>query len=339
MKYVSFVIPSYNSEKFLNKAVDSLLPAKSDIEIIIVNDGSKDNTIKIAKEYEAKYPDCVRVIDKENGGHGSGINAGLKIATGLYFKVIDSDDWADTEGLPKYIETIKANHKNKINPDLYFTKFLFDRFDDGELFEHDLHKKFPKNRMFKFNEIQNFQVYEYIMLHMLTYKTELLKKMDLHCPEKVFYEDNYFNYAPLPYVETMYFIDINFYHYYVGRQGQSISIENMRKNYKHYVTVLEETCKIHKFNELKTLEKKKFKFITHEFLIIWSLTMFNVTISGDPLKLWKPFKKWFKENDPEYYKFLAHKTPYFFMRMLPKPILKIVCKVGYKIMQKASGWY
>ena len=101
MKLLSFVVPSYNSEKYLNKCVDSLLKGGEDVEIIIVNDGSKDNTIKIAREYEEKYPSIIKVVDKENGGHGSGINSGLEVATGLYFKCVDSDDWVDEDALKK----------------------------------------------------------------------------------------------------------------------------------------------------------------------------------------------------------------------------------------------
>ena len=99
MKLITVTIPCYNSEAYMSKAIDSLIPFIEDVEIVIVNDGSKDNTIKIANEYKAKYPKDIVVIDKENGGHGSGVNAGLKVAKGLYYKVLDSDDWIDHDAL------------------------------------------------------------------------------------------------------------------------------------------------------------------------------------------------------------------------------------------------
>lgn len=102
MKLISFAIPSYNSENYLSHCVDTLLTGKDEVEIIIINDGSKDNTLKIAKEYEKKYPNIVKAIDKKNGGHGSGVNKGLELATGLYYKVVDSDDWVNEESLKKY---------------------------------------------------------------------------------------------------------------------------------------------------------------------------------------------------------------------------------------------
>ena len=98
-KILSITIPSYNVEKYIDKCVQSMLVDSilDDIEILIVNDGSKDSTPEIAKGYVEKYPQTVRLIDKENGGHGSTINAGIREATGKYFKVVDGDDWLNTE--------------------------------------------------------------------------------------------------------------------------------------------------------------------------------------------------------------------------------------------------
>ena len=116
MKYISFVVPCFNSEKYMEKCIDSLLMCGDDVEIIIVNDGSTDKTAEIAKNY-LKNNSNIKFIDKENGGHGSGINAGLKICEGLYFKCVDSDDWIDFDAYKKLIKAIKDNYtlNNKTN--------------------------------------------------------------------------------------------------------------------------------------------------------------------------------------------------------------------------------
>ena len=106
MKYISFAIPCYNSEAYMDKAIESILKGGEDVEIIIVNDGSKDRTSEIAHQYEAKYPTIIKAVDKENGGHGDAVNTGLANATGLYFKVVDSDDWVDEAALKKILETL-----------------------------------------------------------------------------------------------------------------------------------------------------------------------------------------------------------------------------------------
>ncbi len=131
MKLISFTVPCYNSQAYMEKCVDSLLTGGDDVEIIIVNDGSKDGMIDIANAYAEKFPDIVRVIDKPNGGHGSGVNAGLKIATGIYYKVVDSDDWLDSEALKKLLDVIKIHKAENKLPDLYITNFIYDKVHDN----------------------------------------------------------------------------------------------------------------------------------------------------------------------------------------------------------------
>ena len=104
MKILSIAVPCYNSQEYMRKCVDSLLKGGEDVEILIVDDGSKDDTLKIARDYEEKYPTIVKAIHQENGGHGEAVNAGIRNATGLYFKVVDSDDWVNKEA---YVQILK----------------------------------------------------------------------------------------------------------------------------------------------------------------------------------------------------------------------------------------
>ena len=106
MKLLSIAIPSYNSENYMRNCIESLLPGGEEVEIIIVNDGSKDGTAAIADEYAEKYPTIVKAIHQENGGHGEAVNAGLRAATGLYYKVVDSDDWVNEEAYLKILKKL-----------------------------------------------------------------------------------------------------------------------------------------------------------------------------------------------------------------------------------------
>ena len=144
MKLISFTVPCYNSQVYMKKCIDSLLTGGRDVEIIIVNDGSKDGTLKLANEYKENYPDTVKVIDKENGGHGSGVNAGLKAAEGLYFKVVDSDDWLDTDALNELLGVIKLHLSEGRLPDLYVTNFIYDRVYDGTKHVSSYEKKIDR---------------------------------------------------------------------------------------------------------------------------------------------------------------------------------------------------
>ena len=107
MKLLTFAIPCYNSQDYMEHCIDSILPGGDDVEILIIDDGSKDRTAEIADAYEAKYPGIVRAIHQENGGHGEAVNAGIRNATGLFFKVVDSDDWVDEEAYKQILKKLK----------------------------------------------------------------------------------------------------------------------------------------------------------------------------------------------------------------------------------------
>ena len=340
MKLISFVVPSYNSEKYLNKCIDSLLIGGEDVEIIIVNDGSKDNTLKIAREYEEKYPTIIKVIDKENGGHGSGINYGFAASTGLYFKCVDSDDWVDKDAYIKVLETIKKHLKENKSPDLYYTNFVFERIDENTQFRSDIKKRFPLEKFFTWKDIKKFKPDEYILMHMLIYKLEVLKKCHLHLIEHTFYVDNLFVYQPLKYVKTMYFIDVDFYRYYVGRSNQSVTYENMNKNYLHQLRVIREMSLTYTYEEIMELDKAHRKYILHDLVTKSFLTLFYVTIKGNKTKdqAYKEYFKEFKEKNRKLYYKIRYRTLFIFPFLLIRPLRDKVVEFGYKKINAKTGW-
>ena len=127
MKYISFAIPCYNSESYMEKAICSILAGGEDVEIIIVDDGSKDGTLEIAKKYEKEYPAIVKAVTKENGGHGDAVNCGLQAATGKYFKVVDSDDWVNKDALLKILETIKKFVDAGTEVDMVIANYVYEK--------------------------------------------------------------------------------------------------------------------------------------------------------------------------------------------------------------------
>ena len=181
-----------------------------DVEIIIVDDGSTDSTGKIADEYAAAYPATVRVIHQKNGGHGEGLNTGILHATGLYFKVVDSDDWVDPESYREILHTLRSLCSGGCMLDLMISNFVYEK--DGSK-----HKKvmrynriLPRNQLFDWTETKNFKIGKYILMHSVIYRTQLLRDCRLVLPKHTFYVDNLFVYVPLPYVKTMYYLDVTF---------------------------------------------------------------------------------------------------------------------------------
>ena len=127
MKYISFCVPMYNSEKYMQHGIETLLSGGKDVEIILVDDGSTDKTGEIADKYAKDYPDIIRVVHKENGGHGSGVNKGLELAKGLYYKVVDSDDWVSEESLKEVLKTIKKLKKENNLVDMMVVNYVYEK--------------------------------------------------------------------------------------------------------------------------------------------------------------------------------------------------------------------
>ena len=223
MKLLTIAIPSYNSENYLSKCIESLLPGGENVEILVVNDGSKDNTSAIGHEYEAKYPGIVKVIDKENGGHGSAVNAGVEHATGLFFKVVDSDDWVKKSAYLEILEKLKDFAGSDVILDMLISNFVYEKEGAAKKKVMRYAHALPKDTVFTWNDVGHFFKGQYILMHSVIYRTKLLRECGMKLPDHTFYVDNIFVYEPLPYVKNMYYMDVNFYRYYIGREDQSVN--------------------------------------------------------------------------------------------------------------------
>lgn len=223
MKYLSFAIPCYNSAEYMSHAIESILAGGEDVEILIVNDGSKDETFQIAKQYEAKYPTIVRAIDKENGGHGDAVNTGLRNASRKYFKVVDSDDWVDQHALSVILEKLHEWEEQNREVDMLVSNYVYEKV--GAKHKRVIHYRniLPQEKIFGWKDVGRFGIAQYILMHSVIYRTELLKEIQLELPKHTFYVDNIYVYYPLPHVNTMYYLDVNFYRYYIGREDQSVN--------------------------------------------------------------------------------------------------------------------
>ena len=249
MKYITFAVPCYNSESYMRRCVDSLLSGGRDVEIILINDGSTDRTAEIADEYQLKYPDIVRAVHKENGGHGSGVNKGLELAQGIYYKVVDSDDWLDKDAYLKLLKRIKdfcINGRKAPEcdmPDLFVCNYVYDHLDEGTSRVMDYRNIFPEEKMCTWKDIGRFKPSQYLIMHSLMFRAEVLRKSGVKLPEHTFYVDNLFSYQPLPYVESIYYMDLDLYHYYLGREDQSVNEKVLMKRIDQQIRVTELVAK------------------------------------------------------------------------------------------------
>ncbi|MEG0546061.1 MAG: glycosyltransferase family A protein [Oscillospiraceae bacterium] len=230
-KILTVVIPSYNVEKFLNNTLNSFICDESimdEIEVFIVDDGSKDNTAKIGLEYEKKYPKTFKVISKENGGHGSTINKGIENATGKYFKVVDGDDWVNT---PDFI-TLISKLKN-CNSDYVFTNY-YEYYDDVNEQKSVDFLGYEDGKECRFVDIAAKGC---LPMHALVIKTAILQNNNIRLDEKCFYVDVEYVLFPIPYVETVTFFNLYIYMYRLALDTQSVSILGFKKHINDHIRV------------------------------------------------------------------------------------------------------
>lgn len=228
MKLLSVAIPCYNSSDYMRHCIESLLEGGDEVEILIVDDGSaKDDTAVIADEYEKKYPGICRAIHQENKGHGGAVNTGLKNAEGVYFKVVDSDDWVSQSAYIQILDKLKELLKSGKSIDMLISNFVYEKEGEKRKKVMKYHHALPQDEIFTWKDVRHFRVGQYILMHSVIYRTNLLRDCGLKLPENTFYVDNIFVFHPLPYVKTMYYMDVNFYRYFIGRADQSVNEQVM----------------------------------------------------------------------------------------------------------------
>lgn len=227
MKTISFAVPCYNSADYMDKCVESLLACGDDIEVLLVDDGSSDGTLAKAQEWERAHPDRVRAIHKENGGHGSAVNAGLDNASGMYFKVVDSDDWLGEGAMREVLSFLRTQAGESEPLDMLVANYVYEKVYEDKSTTMRYRRVLPERRVFGWDDIGNFGPSRYILMHSVVYRTQLLRDIGLRLPEHCFYVDNVFVYEPLPYVKSIYYLDVDMYHYFIGREGQSVNETTM----------------------------------------------------------------------------------------------------------------
>lgn len=239
MKLLTVTIPCYNSQDYMEKSICSALTGGDRVEIIIVDDGSTDNTLAIAKKYEKKFPNIVRVIHQENGGHGEAVNTGIKNATGLYFKVVDSDDCLGRKALEKVLDLLEDMVSKDAGLDMLISNFMYDK--QGAKFKKIMRYRsaMPSGKIFGWDDVK-FGKTQYLLMHSVIYRTKILRECGMELPKHTFYVDNIYVFWPLPYVKNIYYLDVCLYKYFIGREDQSVheSVMIKRIDQQYRVTKL-----------------------------------------------------------------------------------------------------
>jgi Glycosyltransferases involved in cell wall biogenesis len=321
----------------MSKAIESCLILKEDVEIIIVDDGSKDDTGRIGDEYAALYPESIRCVHQENGGHGQAVNTGLKHATGLYFKVLDSDDWFDQSSLVKVLETIKTLYKKDENVDMFIANYVYEKPSENKTSVIKYTNALPQDRTFRWYDVKHFYPQQNLLMHSVIYRTQLLRNCNLQLPKHTFYVDNLFVYEPLPYVNTLYYINVDLYRYFIGREDQSV-------NEKIMISRIDQQIKVNKMMidccDVMQLRSRKLRNYMIKYLtMITTVSTVLLIKSGTEEHLKKKDELWnyLKVQNPELYKAVKHTLLGGCMQFDSK-IGKKMITTGYTISQKIFGF-
>lgn len=298
MKQVSFVIPCYNSQAYLKQCLDSFLvdAVLPSIEVIVVNDGSTDSTSQIAHDYEKKYPEVFRVLDKPNGGHGSGINAGITLAQGRYFKVVDSDDWIVRENLVRFVKSLKDTAA-----DVVLNSYQTIDLKCGAVLPFSLPEDLAgkvisiSTLITRYNEVRDCCTF-----HGVTYSTQLLRKYGHKLAEGVFYEDQEYATIYFHRAKSVLILPFYLYQYRVGNENQSISISNQVRNISHIQVVAERI--IQYWNQFPDMDSNVNEYFIQKMAVLVT-SYFATALVKNPekkegRKLARNFYEYLMENKP-----------------------------------------
>ncbi|MCI5481287.1 MAG: glycosyltransferase family 2 protein [Lachnospiraceae bacterium] len=339
MKLLTFTVPCYNSEAYMEKCIRSLLTGGEDVEIIIVDDGSRDGTAAIADRFAAEYPTIIKAVHQENGGHGEAVNAGLRNATGLYFKVVDSDDWVNQEAYEKVLSTLKRLLHEQQVIDMMICNYVYEK--QGALRKKVMRYKtaFPREEVFGWNNVKFLHKGQYILMHSVIYRTKMLYDCGLELPKHTFYVDNIFVFDPLPYVKQMYYLDVNFYRYFIGREDQSVNEQVMIGRIDQQIRVTKILIDKMVSYMSRPMNAKLKKYMINYVDIMMTVSSVLLLKSGTPENL---------EKKKELWEYLRKASPKLYRKIklgilgrtmnLPGRSGRKISVAAYKVAQKVIGF-
>lgn len=303
---VTFAVPCYNSASFMTRAVDSLLAAHKPCEILLINDGSSDDTSKIAHSYAERYPQ-VRAIDQDNANWGGAVNHALELAQGSYFKVVDSDDYMEPMALHRVLDALAQAVEAGDAPDLLITNYVYDHLTRKYQRTLSYEALFPQGRIFAWDEMRRGPIDIYIMIHACWYATDILRASGVKLPTGVPYTDSLLLLHPMPMVQKLMYLSANPYWYAIGREGQSVGVDVMQRQIDKQISIAKLAIDDTDYAELYAREPKCATLMTGYMICMMAMTMLSLFTIGTPEAIQKNDDLWAhaKEHNPELYQRLC----------------------------------
>ncbi len=338
MKILTIAIPCYNSEAYMKKAIDHAVVGGEDVEVLVIDDGSSDNTLKIAEDYQRRFPTIVRAIHQENKGHGGAVNTGLSQASGFYYKVCDSDDWLDYDSYMRVLEVLKEALAGPVTLDALIANYIYEKVGAKRKRGMRYVGSFPENRIFTWDEmLKPLNSHRYVLMHSLVYRTGLLKESGLKLPEHTFYVDNLVAFQPMIYVKTMYYLNMPLYRYFIGRSDQSVNEQVMLSRMDQQLRVTK--MMIDEYRPDLVKKKNHMDYLVHYMSIMMMISSILLLRKGDDGSL---------EDKKELWEYLKRKDLRLFLKIRYSFLGRMVnvpgaggrkfAVKGYELVQKFYGF-
>lgn len=330
IKLLSIAVPSYNSQDYLCRCLDSLVQGGEEVEVIVVDDGSTDHTAEIARGYCKRYPEIVRLEQKENGGHGSAVNLGLSVATGTYFKVVDSDDWLNVPAFKRVLSVLR----NAGSVDMLVANYVYEYFYKGKRNVVRYRNVFPKDRIISWEDMQRTRISQLMIMHSLIYRTALLRECGLKLPEHTFYVDNLVAYMPLPYVKKIIYVDCDLYRYFIGREDQSVNTKVMIRRIDQQLLVTR--IMIGAYDVFNDIECKNLRrYMLHYLSMMVAISIIHINIADDSSLRIKAEELWsFIRNYDERLYLTLHRSFINFCISVARKTGRRVSSEGFKLARR-----
>ena len=338
-KTLTFVVPAYNMETYLGRCVESLIAAKrnDDIEVLIIDDGSSDGTLAMAKSFEQRHPGVVRAIHQDNKGHGGAVNTGIAAASGMYVKVVDADDWVGAESLELVMATLREEAERTDPIDMLVTNYVYDKV--GKIVKHvvNFRRAMKSDERLTWNDLGHFGLAEYILMHALTFRTAVVRASGMQLPEHTFYVDFIYAYQPFPWVKTIKYLDTPFYHYFIGRDGQSVQTDVMIRRVDQLRLVNQ--YMVRATPERGTVPEGLYRYMIHFLAIETSVASVFMILSRKPENYAKKKEMWadIKAYSPSMYADVRRKAMSRALN-LRGSICRFVIRNGYFVAEHVVGF-
>lgn len=338
-KVLSFGIPCYNSAGYMDHCIQSILDASDgadDVQIVIVDDGStKDETPQKADEWARRLPETVKAVHQANGGHGAAVMTGLEYADGMYYKVVDSDDWVDAASLRALLDDIRSQKDAAEPVDLFVTNYVYEHVSDNTSHSVGYASVLPEGRPVRWDDVAKFRLDQNLLMHALTFRTDVLRDGGVPLPRHTFYVDNIYAWVPLPRVRTLFYRNVDLYRYYIGREDQSVNEKVMANRYDQQIRITRIMVDAYHLDADVKSERLRSYMYNYLAMMMAISTIFG-HMSDDPASdkavddLWRHLE----EHDAAMYGKIRHRHPLGILTNLPGSVGRKITTGGYRIARR-----